>query len=594
MPTSSHPSIAKMQREVRSLLPRLSLAQANVLGEMVFAMLMVDGCGMTRMCSYLSELLGQAMNTLRQKYRESYYEKEAKAGVKKGRCKRREIVVEELFADLLRGVLRDWQGPKTLVLALDASALTDRFTVLSISVVYRGCGIRVAWTMQEGHQEGEWRPHWERMLTRLSEAVPAEWKVLVMADRGLYAAWLFEAIQAKGWHPFLRVKQALSFQAAGEPAFGAIGKRVKRMGREWKGKGAWSEKGERMQGTVFVRWEQGYEEPICVVSDLPATEAKTAWYQWRFWIEDEYKDGKRGWFHWEHTKMTKPERASRLWLVLAIAMQKAVLLGGELEAQEQEVQRKTHRRQPGKKRRPGRPALPQKRPRGREQSVIMRGIMAMRAVETGGKKSLPQGCVRAEPLPAHLYAVSRVAKSYQLKKQRRQEKKRQQQRARTKVKREQRAEAKALQQAEKQARRQEKQARREAKRAAELARRQERQERRAAKEAGLLAHRPAKPATHQAPTSVPHKPGEKLMGQWPLRECCAERSLPPAADDHQRGSGKPEPAEARAARSPGSDMQPGGGPLLRLSRGRLQPPHRPMHKEIHLKRAHGSPQEAGP
>ena len=107
--------------------------------------------------------------------------------------------------------------------------------------------------MQEGHQEGEWRPHWERMLTRLSEAVPAEWKVLVMADRGLYAPWLFEAIQAQGWHPFLRVKKALSFRAEGQPAFGAIGKRVKRMGREWKGKGEWSEKGERMQATVFVR-----------------------------------------------------------------------------------------------------------------------------------------------------------------------------------------------------------------------------------------------------------------------------------------------------------------------------------------------------
>src|SRR5437667_5955417 len=131
MPTSSHPSIAKMQREVRALLPGLSLAQANVLGEMVFAMLMVDGCGMTRMCSYLSELLGQAMSTLRQKYREIYYEKEAKAGVKRGRCKRREIVVEDLFADLLRGVFRHWQGRKTLLLALDCSGLVDRFTVWS-------------------------------------------------------------------------------------------------------------------------------------------------------------------------------------------------------------------------------------------------------------------------------------------------------------------------------------------------------------------------------------------------------------------------------------------------------------------------------
>lgn len=104
MPTSSHPSIAKMQQEVRTLLPRMTRAQARVVGEMVYAMLMIDGCGMTRMCSFLSELLGKPMNTLRHKYREIYYEKEAKAGVKKRGRKRREIVVEEHFADLLAGM----------------------------------------------------------------------------------------------------------------------------------------------------------------------------------------------------------------------------------------------------------------------------------------------------------------------------------------------------------------------------------------------------------------------------------------------------------------------------------------------------------
>ena len=106
MPTSSHASIANVQREVRELLPSLSRVQANVLGEMAYAMLMTDGCGMTRMCSYMAELLDQPMNTLRQKYREMYYENEAKAGVNKRHNKRRELVPEELFADLLRGVLR--------------------------------------------------------------------------------------------------------------------------------------------------------------------------------------------------------------------------------------------------------------------------------------------------------------------------------------------------------------------------------------------------------------------------------------------------------------------------------------------------------
>ena len=173
MPQSSQTSIAKMQQEVHELLPSISRAQANVLGEMVYGMMMTDSCGMTHLWSYLSDVSWQTDESVTPKVSRMYYEKEAKAGVKKRQCKRRELVPEEVFADLLAGVLKGWKGERTLVLALDASTLTDRFTVLSISVVYRGCGMRVAWTMQEGHQEGEWRPHWERMLKILAKAVPA-------------------------------------------------------------------------------------------------------------------------------------------------------------------------------------------------------------------------------------------------------------------------------------------------------------------------------------------------------------------------------------------------------------------------------------
>jgi hypothetical protein len=63
---------------------------------------------------------------------------------------------------------------------------------------------------------------------------------------------------------------------------------------------------------------------MAVVTDLALEEAKVAWYQMRFWIEDEYKDQKRGAFHWEQTKMSDP---GRLYLVMAVAMQAAVLVG---------------------------------------------------------------------------------------------------------------------------------------------------------------------------------------------------------------------------------------------------------------------------
>src|SRR2546430_2586361 len=108
------------------------------------------------------------------------------------------------------------------------------------------------------------------------------------------------------------------------------------------------------------------------------------------------------------------------------------------------------------------------------------GVMAMRARETGGKKSLPPGWVRAEPLPKRLYAVSRVPRSYQLKKQRRAQKKRQRQRADRERQRAQRAAARAAPQAAVLARRHEQQARRQAKQAAALARQHEQQARRLA------------------------------------------------------------------------------------------------------------------
>ena len=95
---------------------------------------------------------------------------------------------------------------------MDASTLGERFTVLSISVVYRGCGIPIAWKIIAAKQEGEWRPHWEGLFSALEGVVPTDWKVIVMADRGLYAAWLYQAIQKLGWHPMLRVKEDLSFR----------------------------------------------------------------------------------------------------------------------------------------------------------------------------------------------------------------------------------------------------------------------------------------------------------------------------------------------------------------------------------------------
>jgi len=156
-------------------------------------------------------------------------------------------------------------------------------------------------------------------------------------------------------------------------------------------------------GSVLIRWEKGYEEKLVVVTDLDEKEANAAWYQMRFWIEDEYKDHKSGGWGWEQTKMTDPRRAERQWLARAVAMQ----MGGQEEADEQEDKRRAAKKRKGK-RRVGRPPKPVCRPRGREQSVLMAGQQAIEAAVIRG----PTGHVVTEEWPKQTYAVCKPTKSW--------------------------------------------------------------------------------------------------------------------------------------------------------------------------------------
>jgi hypothetical protein len=465
--SSSVASIAQWQEQVARLLPGLSKPEANVLGLLSYAMILTRGSGLTRLSSWLAQVEQVPAGRLRQRLREFYYEAKAKRGKK-----RREVQVEKCFAELLRGMLRGWQGRKELVLALDASALGERFVTLNLSVVYRGCGIPVAWTILRANQTEGWKAHWLRLLQAVAGVIPADWRVLVMADRGLYAPWLYRAIQANGWHPFLRVKENLTFRAPGELAFRPIRERLARRGRQWQGRGQWSEQGETIAGTLLIGWEHGYEHRMAVVTDLAVEEAQVAWYQMRFWIEDEYKDHKRGAFHWEHTKMSDPRRAERLYLVMAVAMQAAVLLGGALEAREQQHRQQNRGGKHRKRRRVGRPARPWRKPREREQSCLERGCQAISAAAVRGDK-VPVGQIVADSWPSQLYPVGKLPSSWVRKRKHKEATRRQRQSKQA----EQRRQALLEQSAQK--------------RAEQALRRQERQERRASREAEQRQQRKA-------------------------------------------------------------------------------------------------------
>ena len=101
-----------------------------------------------------------------------------------------------------------------MALTLDATSLGDRFTILSISVVYRGRAIPVAWKVLHANVPHPWKLEWVALLRVFAGLVPSSWTVIVMTDRALYARWLYQEIVALGWHPVMRITKQSKFRKA--------------------------------------------------------------------------------------------------------------------------------------------------------------------------------------------------------------------------------------------------------------------------------------------------------------------------------------------------------------------------------------------
>lgn len=321
--------VLQWRKTLSTAFPHLSHPQATVLALWSYGMVLAQACGITTVSAALALQIGEKEASLVQRLREWCYAAHDKKG-----SHRREVEVRTCFAPLLRWVLSWWpaQEPR-LALALDASTLSDRFTVLAISVLYRGCAIPVAWKIVAAGAKGAWQPAWIDLLRSLHGCVPPHWLVVVMSDRGLYAPWLYQQIAALGWHPFLRINQQGHFRPVQEDTFRPLSTLVPKVGSGWCGDAVcFSEPKSRLRCTVLARWEEGYKEGWLVVTDLAPEQAEVVWYGMRSWIEQGFKDYKRGGWQWHQTKMIDPARAERLWLAIAVATLWVVSVGGEADA----------------------------------------------------------------------------------------------------------------------------------------------------------------------------------------------------------------------------------------------------------------------
>ena len=318
------PAVSHVQSLVETHLPALRPAQHRGLAEWVAGVL-AAGSGCEAAILSALEPLGVEPQALRARLREVLYD-----GTDRAAPCAISLEVEACFAPLLAWIVAWWEG-QTLPLAIDATSLRDRQVVLSVSVLYRGCAIPVAWVVLPHRGKGAWIPELERLLQTLAPAVPTRMTVLVMTDRGLWSPRLWRQITHIGWHPLMRIRPDATFAPLGQrrhPARTVL----PTPGGCWVGAGiAFKEKAKQLASTLVVVWGTGQREPWLLLTDLPPEDVDGSWYGLRVWIELGFRALKRLGFHWERTRRTNPTRIARHWLVLAIATLLSLAVGTRLE-----------------------------------------------------------------------------------------------------------------------------------------------------------------------------------------------------------------------------------------------------------------------
>ncbi len=211
-------------------------------------MVLARSCALPAVRGFLATWLGRKEPAVRQPLRAFCSETTATRGTA-----RQALGVETCCVPLVAWVVAQWEGTQW-ALALDATTLETRLTVLALRVVSRGWALPVAWTVLAATATHAWRREWWRMLRQVRRAVPRTWTVIVLADRGWYARWLLRRLTRLGWHPLLRLNTGGTLRPTGQGRGGPWQTLGPGPGTTWQGTGIACKGRHRQRPCPLLAW----------------------------------------------------------------------------------------------------------------------------------------------------------------------------------------------------------------------------------------------------------------------------------------------------------------------------------------------------
>lgn len=241
------------------------------------------------------------------------------------------LQAEQVTASLVRSLAATWPG-RHWVLIIDETDRDEQIRSLQVLLAYKHRAIPLAARAYRPSGGPGRLPRllW-RMLGLIRRNLPADTHVTVLADRGLAWPDLVRFCQRWGWHYVLRIQ--------GQTAVWPQEAATYRSAEAWLPRAREVPFCSRARVFKVTGWLDCHftairlkdaKEPALLISDQPGAWRHYRRYGQRSWCEEAFRDEKSGGFSWRQSHVDDPAHATRLLVVMMLAMYLCLVLGSQI------------------------------------------------------------------------------------------------------------------------------------------------------------------------------------------------------------------------------------------------------------------------
>jgi hypothetical protein len=212
-----------------------------------------------------------------------------------------------------------------LVFIIDGSEVGDGCITLMISLVYRKRAIPITWLVVKGKKGHLPEGTHLRLLKQLQAVLPENSACVLLGDGEFDGIGLLKALQDSRWQYVCRTakntqvfEDGTQFELSDLMVMPDDQIAIPDVGFTLEGYGP---------VTVMAIWEQGYKEPIYLVTNFELPDEAWYWYKKRFQIETFFGDEKSRGFYLHKSHLANPNRLARLMIAACLAYLWIIYLG---------------------------------------------------------------------------------------------------------------------------------------------------------------------------------------------------------------------------------------------------------------------------